>query len=81
MGSRHLLALLFVANTVNVGADLAAMGEAAKLVTGLNQHAFTIFFTSPASIGSSSGNRIVPLDVSHFANSAAFARLTVRLTP
>src|SRR3954451_2599316 len=39
-----LLALLFVANTVNVGADLAAMGEAARLVTGLNQHAFTIFF-------------------------------------
>jgi len=39
-----LLALLFVANTVNVGADLAAMGEAAKLVTGLNQHASTIFF-------------------------------------
>ena len=39
-----LLALLFMANTINVGADLAAMGEAAKLVTGLNQHAFTIFF-------------------------------------
>ena len=39
-----LLALLFIANTINVGADLAAMGEAAKLVTGLNQHAFTIFF-------------------------------------
>ena len=39
-----LLALLFIANTVNVGADVAAMGEAAKLVTGLNQHAFTIFF-------------------------------------
>jgi NRAMP (natural resistance-associated macrophage protein)-like metal ion transporter len=39
-----LLALLFVANTINVGADLAAMGEAAKLVTGFNQHAFTIFF-------------------------------------
>jgi NRAMP (natural resistance-associated macrophage protein)-like metal ion transporter len=39
-----LLALLFVANTVNVGADLAAMGEAAKLVAGLNQHASTIFF-------------------------------------
>jgi len=39
-----LVALLFVANTINVGADLAAMGEAAKLVTGLNQHAFTIFF-------------------------------------
>ena len=39
-----LLALLFAANTINVGADLAAMGEAAKLVTGLNQHAFTLFF-------------------------------------
>src|SRR5580698_8776115 len=39
-----LLALLFIANTINVGADLAAMGEAAKLVTGFNEHAFTIFF-------------------------------------
>jgi len=39
-----LVALLFVANTVNVGADLAAMGEAARLVTGLNAHAATIFF-------------------------------------
>ncbi len=45
-----LLALLFIANTVNVGADLAAMGEAAKLVTGLNQHAFTLFFAF-ASLG------------------------------
>jgi Mn2+/Fe2+ NRAMP family transporter len=41
-----LLALLFIANTVNVGADLAAMGEAAKLVTGLSQHGFTIFFAA-----------------------------------
>ncbi len=39
-----LVALLFLANTVNVGADLAAMGEAAKLVTGFGQHEFTIFF-------------------------------------
>jgi len=39
-----LVALLFVANTVNIGADLAAMGEAANLVTGLNQHASTVFF-------------------------------------
>jgi NRAMP (natural resistance-associated macrophage protein)-like metal ion transporter len=39
-----LVALLFIANTINVGADLAAMGEAARLVSGLNQHAFTIFF-------------------------------------
>ena len=39
-----LVALLFVANTINVGADLAAMGEAAKLVAGFDQHAFTICF-------------------------------------
>src|SRR5689334_14889594 len=39
-----LLALLFIANTINVGADLAAMGEAAKLVLGFNQHAFTLGF-------------------------------------
>jgi Mn2+/Fe2+ NRAMP family transporter len=45
-----LLSLLFIANTINVGADLAAMGEAARLVTGLNQHAFTIFFAA-ASLG------------------------------
>jgi NRAMP (natural resistance-associated macrophage protein)-like metal ion transporter len=39
-----LVGLLFIANTINVGADLAAMGEAARLVTGFNEHAFTIFF-------------------------------------
>ncbi len=39
-----LVGLLFFANTINVGANLAAMGEAAKLVTGFGQHGFTIFF-------------------------------------
>src|ERR1700760_3758085 len=39
-----LVALLFVANTINVGADLAAMGEAAQLVAGFGQHVFTIAF-------------------------------------
>ncbi len=39
-----LVGLLFLANTINVGADLAAMGEAAKLVTGFGEHEFTIFF-------------------------------------
>jgi NRAMP (natural resistance-associated macrophage protein)-like metal ion transporter len=39
-----LVSLLFLANTINVGADLAAMGEAAKLTIGFNEHAFTIFF-------------------------------------
>ena len=39
-----LVILLFAANTINVGADLAAMGEAAKLVFGFGQHEFTIAF-------------------------------------
>ena len=45
-----LVTLLFIANTINVGADLAAMGEAARLVTGFGQHSFTIFFAL-ASLG------------------------------
>ncbi|HEY3695277.1 Nramp family divalent metal transporter [Phenylobacterium sp.] len=39
-----LVALLFVANTINIGADLAAMGAAASLVTGQDQHLFTFGF-------------------------------------
>jgi Mn2+/Fe2+ NRAMP family transporter len=39
-----LVALLFVANTINIGADVAAMGEAARLVTGGGEHIFTIVF-------------------------------------
>jgi Mn2+/Fe2+ NRAMP family transporter len=39
-----LVALLFVANTINIGADVAAMGEVAKLVTGIDEHMFTILF-------------------------------------
>jgi Mn2+/Fe2+ NRAMP family transporter len=39
-----LVALLFIANTINVGADLAAMGDAAKLVAGFGEHEFTIAF-------------------------------------
>jgi NRAMP (natural resistance-associated macrophage protein)-like metal ion transporter len=39
-----LVALLFVANTINIGADMAAMGEAARLVTGGGEHVFTIVF-------------------------------------
>ncbi len=39
-----LVALLFLANTINVGADLAAMGEGARLVAGFGEHEFTIAF-------------------------------------
>ncbi|WP_348626181.1 MULTISPECIES: divalent metal cation transporter [unclassified Mesorhizobium] len=39
-----LVTLLFIANTINIGADLAAMGAAAKLVLGWGQHTFTVGF-------------------------------------
>jgi Mn2+/Fe2+ NRAMP family transporter len=39
-----LVFLLFVANTINIGADLAAMGEASTLVAGGSKHLFTLGF-------------------------------------
>lgn len=39
-----LVGLLFVANTINIGANLAAMGEAAQLSTGAPALPFTIGF-------------------------------------
>lgn len=39
-----LVALLFVANTINIGADVAAMGDAAQLVVGWGGHVFTMLF-------------------------------------
>ena len=36
--------LLLVANILNIAADVAAMGEVAELVTGLNRHIMTAFF-------------------------------------
>ncbi len=38
-----VLALL-AANTINVGADLAGMADAAELLTGLNSHVFVVVF-------------------------------------
>jgi Mn2+/Fe2+ NRAMP family transporter len=38
------VALLFIANSVNIGADLAAMGAAAELLAGRWQAGFAIFF-------------------------------------
>jgi NRAMP (natural resistance-associated macrophage protein)-like metal ion transporter len=37
-----VVGLLLLANTLNVGADLAAMGDASQLVFGGNRHIFTI---------------------------------------
>jgi Mn2+/Fe2+ NRAMP family transporter len=39
-----IVAILFVANTINVGADLAAMGDASELVVGGGSHFFTLGF-------------------------------------
>jgi Mn2+/Fe2+ NRAMP family transporter len=39
---KGVVALLLVANTLNIGADVAAMGEVAGLVTGLNRHLMTV---------------------------------------
>ena len=36
--------LLLVANTLNIAADVAAMGEAGELVTGFDRHLMTLFF-------------------------------------
>src|ERR1700686_3643568 len=36
--------LLLVANTLNIAADVAAMGEGGELVTGFNRHLMTAFF-------------------------------------
>jgi len=36
--------LLLIANTLNIAADIAAMGEASELVTGIDRHAMTVFF-------------------------------------
>lgn len=41
-----IVVLLFVANTINIGADLAAMGDAAALVAGGGGHIFTIAFAT-----------------------------------
>jgi NRAMP (natural resistance-associated macrophage protein)-like metal ion transporter len=63
-----LVALLFVANTINVGADLAAMGGAAKLVAGFGEHEFTIFFA------------VVSVLLQMFAPYKRYARLLAVLT-
>jgi NRAMP (natural resistance-associated macrophage protein)-like metal ion transporter len=39
-----LVGLLFLANTINIGADLSAMGAAARLVVGGSQHLYTLLF-------------------------------------
>ncbi len=43
---QSVVALLLVANTLNIAADVAAMGEVGELVTGLNRHLMTALFVA-----------------------------------
>jgi Mn2+/Fe2+ NRAMP family transporter len=41
---RGVVLLLLIANTLNIAADIAAMGETAELVTGFDRHGMTVLF-------------------------------------
>jgi len=43
---KAVVALLLIANTLNIGADVAAMGEVAELVSGLSRHLMTALFVA-----------------------------------
>jgi Mn2+/Fe2+ NRAMP family transporter len=43
---KSVVLLLLIANTLNIAADVAAMGEVAELVTGFNRHLLTAFFVA-----------------------------------
>ncbi|WP_448580345.1 NRAMP family divalent metal transporter [Thermaurantiacus sp.] len=43
-GTTLMIGLLFVANTINIGADLAAMGAAVELLVGSGRFAFAMLF-------------------------------------
>src|SRR5665213_540871 len=41
---RGVVLLLLITNTLNIAADVAAMGEVGELVTGINRHLMTLVF-------------------------------------
>jgi Mn2+/Fe2+ NRAMP family transporter len=43
---RGVVLLLLIANTLNIAADVAAMGEVSELVTGINRHLGTVVFVT-----------------------------------
>ena len=53
---RVVVFLLLVANTLNIAADVAAMGEVGELVSGVDRHLMTLFFV----IGSLALQILVP---------------------
>jgi NRAMP (natural resistance-associated macrophage protein)-like metal ion transporter len=63
-----LVMLLLVANTINIGADLSAMGDAAELAIGVNSHGAMLVFT------------VVTLSAQLFLPYARYARVLRWLT-
>ncbi len=60
-----LVASLFIANVVNIGADIAAMGDAAQLVVGFGSTPFAILFA----VGSLAAQIFIPMiDMFIFSN-------------
>lgn len=43
---KGVVVLLLIANTLNIAADIAAMGEVSELVTGLSRHIATVLFVA-----------------------------------
>ncbi len=43
---KSVVLLLLIANTLNIAADVAAMGEVAELITGFNRHLMTAVFVA-----------------------------------
>jgi Mn2+/Fe2+ NRAMP family transporter len=63
--------LLLVANTINVGADLAGMADAAEMLTGLSSHFFVVFF------GAAIGAATVFLPYHRIANTLKWLALSL----
>ena len=42
---------LLAANTINIGADLAGMADAAEMLSGINSHLFVVGFRAPDFLG------------------------------
>lgn len=75
-----LVALLFVANTINIGADLSAMGAAVKLAVGGSEHLYTALFA----VACLAGTVLIPyhryVDVLKYLTFSLFAYVGIVFT-
>jgi Mn2+/Fe2+ NRAMP family transporter len=63
--------LLLAANTINVGADLSGMADAAEMLSGVNSHYFVVFF------GATIGLATIFLPYQQIANSLKWLALSL----